>query len=84
MILICATVLVSVVIISMTTIAIVLVFAKNRRRDAMEREERERNGLYGTYEQGPEYNFANDRNQRYNEDGGNTHAVVTDHNLYYE
>ena len=68
----------------MTMIAIVLVFAKNRRRDAMEREERERNGLYGTYEQGPEYNVANDRNQRYNEDGGNTHAVVTDHNLYYE
>ena len=72
-------------IISMTMIAIVLVFAKNRRRGAMlEREKRERNGLYGTYEQGPEYNVANDRNQRYNEDGGNTQAVVTDRNLYYE
>ena len=50
----------------------------------MKREEGERNGLYGTYDQGPEYNVAIDRNQRYNEDGGNTHAVVTDHNPYYE
>ena len=83
-ILICATVLVSVVIISITVIAIVLVFAKNRRRDAMEKVERERNELYGTYNLGPEYNVATDRNQRYNEDGGNTHAVVTDHNPYYE
>ena len=74
----------SVVIISATVIAIVLVSAKNRQRDAMKSEERDRNGLYGTYYQGPEYNVAIDRNQRYNEDGGNTHAVVTDRNLYYE
>ena len=50
----------------------------------MKSEERERNRLYGTYYQGSEYNVAIDRNQRYNEDGGNTHAVVTDHNPYYE
>ena len=49
----------------------------------MKSEERERNKLYGIYDQGPEYNVAIDRNQRYNEDGGNTHAVVTDRNLYY-
>ena len=50
----------------------------------MERVESERNGLYGTYNLGPEYNVATDRNQRYNEDGGNTDAVVIDHNEYYE
>ena len=49
------------VIISATVIAIVLVFAKNRRTDAMKSEERERNKLYGIYDQGPEYNVAIDR-----------------------
>ena len=70
-------------IISVTVIAIVLVSAKNRRRDAMEKVERERNELYGTYNLGPEYNVATDKNQRYNEDGGNTDAVLTDRNEYY-
>ena len=49
----------------------------------MEKVERERNELYGTYNLGPEYNVATDRNQIYNEDGGNTDALVTDHNEYY-
>ena len=47
------------------------------------REEDERNDRYRTYDQGIEYNTANDNNPRYNEDGGNDDAVVTDENIFY-
>ena len=46
-------------------------------------EELELNDLYGTYD-GIEYNTVNEDNPRYNEDGGNDDAVVTDENIYYQ
>ena len=59
---ICATIIVTVAIISVTVIAIVLVIVKKRRRIAIERE---RNEIYGTYENGPEYNIVTDDNVYY-------------------
>ena len=36
------------------------------------------------YFQGNAYNTAVDNNPRYNEDGGNADAVITDENIYYQ
>ena len=36
------------------------------------------------YYQGNAYNTAVDNNPRYNEDGGNADAVITDENIYYQ
>ena len=58
----CATIIVSVGIISVTVIALVLVMVKKKRRIAIERE---RNELYGTYDNGPEYNIVTDENMYY-------------------
>ena len=59
---ICATIIVTVAIISVTVIAIALVIVKRRRRIEIERE---RNEIYGTYENGPEYNIVTDDNVYY-------------------
>ena len=80
---ICVTVLIGVVIISATVITIVFIMVKKKQRCVIERELVERNGLYGSYDEGPGYNVAQDRNPRYNEDGGNADSVVTDQNTYY-
>ena len=80
---ICVTVLISVVIISATVITIVFIMAKKKQRCVIERELVEKNELYGSYDEGPGYNVAQDRNPRYNEDGGNADSVVTDQNTYY-
>ena len=79
---ICVTVLIGVVIISATVITIVFIMVKKKQR-SVERELAEKNGLYGSYDEGPGYNVAQDRNLRYNEDGGNADSVVTDQNMYY-
>ena len=44
----------------------------------------ELNDRYGTYYHGVEYSIASDDNSRYNEDGDNAAAVVTDENVYYQ
>ena len=36
------------------------------------------------YFQGNAYNTAVDNNPRYNEDGGNADAIITDQNIYYQ
>ena len=36
------------------------------------------------YFQGNAYNTAVDNNPRYNEDGGNADAIITDENIYYQ
>ena len=59
---ICANIIMAVVIISVTVIALVLVMVKKKRRIAIERE---RNELYGTYDNGPEYNIVTDENMYY-------------------
>ena len=80
---ICVTVLIGAVIISATVITIVFIMVKKKQRPVIERELVERNGHYGSYDEGPGYNVAQDINPRYNEDGGNTDSVVTDQNMYY-
>ena len=59
---ICATIIVTVAIISVTVISIALVIVKRRRRIEIERE---RNEIYGTYDNGPEYNIVTDDNMYY-------------------
>ena len=59
---ICATIIATVAIISVTVIAIALVIVKRRRRIEIERE---RNETYGTYDNGPEYNIVTDDNVYY-------------------
>ena len=59
---ICATIIVTVAIISVTVIAIALVIVKRRGRIEIERE---RNEIYGTYDNGPEYNIVTDDNVNY-------------------
>ena len=83
---ICATILAVAVVISITVIATVILIVRKRQIVEQERtrEEQERNDQYGTYYQGVQYNTANDANPRYNEDGGNDDAVVTDENIYYQ
>ena len=60
---ICATIIVTVAIISVTVIAIALVIVKKRRRRI--EIEREGNEIYGTYDNGPEYNIVSDDNVYY-------------------
>ena len=83
---ICATVLVVTVVIAITVIVTVILIVKKKHSVERERprEQEERNDLYGTYYHGVVYNIAGDMNQRYNEDGGNADAVVTDQNVYYQ
>ena len=78
---ICATILTVVVVIAITVIATVSAIVILRKREIVVREW---NHLYGTYYHGVEYNVAGDTNQRYNEDGGNAVAVITDQNVYYQ
>jgi len=75
---ICATVF-AVVVVS----AITLIILKKKKRQRGEEEQVDLNNRYGTYYHGVEYSVANDDNPRYNEDGGNADAVVTDENVYY-
>ena len=82
---ICATVLVVTVVVAITVIATVVLIVKKKQIVEQERtrEDEERNDRYRTYDQGIEYNAANDANPRYNEDGGNDDAIVTDENIFY-
>ena len=75
---ICATVLAVTLITAITVISMAILFVKKKQIVEQEREERERNDLYGTYYQGAEYNIVIDNNPRYNEEEGNADAVVTD------
>ena len=77
---ICATVLAVTVIIAITVISTAMLFVKKKQiaEHERQREEEERNDLYGTYYQGVEYNTVIDNNPRYNEDEGNADAAVTD------
>ena len=77
----CATLVSVAVIVAIT----VVVMRLKRRREVVEnpKEGKELNNLYGTYYQGVEYNTATDNNPRYNEDGGNADAIVTDENTHY-
>ena len=63
---------------------VVLVMKKARLVRKNSKQHEELNDLYGTYFRGVEYNVAVDNNPRYNEDGDNDGAFVTDANTYYE
>jgi len=76
---ICATVF-AVVVVS----AITLIILKKKNRLRPEGNQMELNVRYGTYYHGVEYSIARDDNPRYNEDGGNADAFVTDENIYYQ
>ena len=63
---------------------VVLVMKKARLVRKNSKQHEELNDLYGTYFRGVEYNVAVDNNPRYNEDGDNDDAFVTDANIYYQ
>ena len=80
---ICLTVFAIVVVIAITLV----ILKKKKQRAELKKpkeQEKELNNRYGTYYRGVEYNIASDNNPRYNEDGGNAGAVITDENVYYQ
>ena len=67
-------------------IVVIMIVKSRKQRDNMANPTKveDLNNQYGTYyHQGVEYNTANDNNPRYNEDGGNDDAVVTDEYIFY-
>ena len=77
---ICATVF----SVSVVTAITLIILKKRTRQRAEQQDQVELNDRYGTYYHGVEYSIASDDNPRYNKDGGNADAVVTDENVYYQ
>ena len=84
---VCVTVLITVVVISVTVITAAIVLVKRGKEFVI--VEKEENNLYGTYHtHGVEYNLAIDENPRYNEDtdnaDGNTNNCIENNPSNYE
>ena len=75
--------IICVVIVVIPVITRIVKSKKQRDNEANPKKVEELNDQYGTYYEGTEYNTANDNNPRYNEDGSNYDAVITDENIYY-
>ena len=82
------TLIVSILCVTLFIVAFVVIIFCNRmskkKKDSDGKTNVELNDMYGTYYQGAEYNTATDENPKYNEDGCNGIAFVTDKNIYYD